>query len=35
MWTIIKNKNLLSRIKMGRETLMFGYIRIEKNKKNF
>ena len=29
---IIKHKNLLSQIKMGKEILMFGNIEIEKNK---
>ena len=29
---IIKHKNLLSHIKMGREILTFEYIEIEKNK---
>ena len=31
-WNIIKHKNLLSRIKMGKDTLTFGDIEIDKNK---
>ena len=31
-WNIIKHKNLLSYIKMGKEILMFQDIEIEKNK---
>ena len=31
-WSIIKHKNLLSHIKIGKEILMFGDIEIEKNK---
>ena len=30
--TFLKNKNLLSHIKMGKEILTFGNIEIEKNK---
>ena len=30
-WSIIKHKNLLSHIKMGREILTFGDIETEKN----
>ena len=29
--TLLKHKNLLSRIKMGKEILTFGDIKIEKN----
>ena len=31
-WNILKHKNLLSRIKIDKETLTFGNIEIEKNK---